>query len=477
MSSKTEPDTGITPRPAKWSLATRLTAWYAGSSFGLILAATGLLYWALVGNLNREDDQSLGDQVRVLRAALEQTPGDTAAARREVREEWEARRNTRVHARVIDRDGRVFVETPGMDRVLPPSLFPVPTAEPGGGTDVRSDGGGSYRLMSVTVGAGPPDASSRVIQVGMDHSPEAELLAEYRKNLVLVLGGALVACVATGFQIARRGMRPIHEITETAARIRPSNLGERITPDGLPAELHTLAGQFNQMLDRLELSFDRLSRFSADIAHELRTPLHSLGGEVELALTRPRTPDEYRDVLASNLEEVGRLNRMVESLLFLARAENPKTQVGRERFDVGGELATVCEFFEAGAAEAGVRLTVSGSEQIQVDLNRSLFGRAVSNLVANALDHTKPGGSVVVSYTTDADAFRVFVSDTGCGIPADHLPHVFDRFYRADPARSPGGIGLGLAIVRSVVELHGGSVELASEFGRGTRVSMRFPRT
>jgi two-component system heavy metal sensor histidine kinase CusS len=197
-----------------------------------------------------------------------------------------------------------------------------------------------------------------------------------------------------------------------------------------------------------------------------------------VALSKPRSPEEYREVLGSSLEECGRLARLIDRLLFLARAENPETQIVREPCELGVELATVCEFYEAAATEAGVRLAVALQGQVPADLDRPLFQRAVGNLVANALAHTPPGGSVTLSATGDDTATRVEVADTGCGIPAAHLPHVFDRFYRADDARSSrnGNVGLGLAIVRTIVELHRGAVEVRSEVGRGTRVSMTFPR-
>src|SRR5262249_35309447 len=148
-----------------------------------------------------------------------------------------------------------------------------------------------------------------------------------------------IVCAVVGYLIAHRGMRPIHGITETARRIRPTNLGERINPDGLPAEMLTLAATFNQMLDRLEQSFARLSRSSADVALELRAPVYSLRGEIEVALGRPRSPEEYREVLGSGLEECGRLARLIDRLLFLARAENPEVQITGERCEVGRELA------------------------------------------------------------------------------------------------------------------------------------------
>lgn len=470
MSSKNAPDR--TAR-APWSLAARLTTWYAGSAFVLIAAATGLLYWGLVRNVDLEDDQTLGDKVRVLRVVLSQHPDDTAAIRQEIEGGWEARQ-TQVYVRIADNQGNARFETPGMARVLPATAFPPPTAEPGVGSDFCSASARSFRVLAVRLAGDAPG----VIQVGMDRSQEVELLAEYRKNLWVVLGVALLGCAVVGYQVARRGIRPVHVITETARRIEPTNLGERIDAAGLPAELLALADTFNRMLDRLEQSFTRLARFSADIAHELRTPVNNLRGGIEVALTRPRAPEQYRDVLGSNLEECGRLARIIDSLLFLARAEDPHKEIAREELDVGGELATVHEFFEASASEKAVKLTLAVGRAVRAALNRPLFQRAVCNLVANALAHTPPGGSVTLIASADETAAIVEVADTGCGIPAEHLPHVCDRFFRGDAVRSSatGNVGLGLAIVKSIVELHDGTIRIASEVGRGTRVTLSFPR-
>ncbi len=474
MSSKNAPDR--TPRA--WSLAARLTAWNAGSGFALVLAATGFLYWASVNNLDREDDQLLGDRVRVLRSVMLNRPGDLDALRQELAEEWEAHQRTQVHMRILDPDRRVVVESPGMGRLLPAALFPAPAAEPERGADIASATGGLFRVLAVRGPDAMADHPPRVIQVAMDRSLEMELQAGYRRNLVLVLAAALVVSAVAGYAVAHRGIRPIHDITRTARRIRPTNLTERIQSAGLPAELLTLAATFNQMLDRLEQSFARLSRFSADIAHELRTPVYSLRGEIEVALSRPRAPEEYREVLSSGLEECGRLARLIDRLLFLARAEDPQTQIQRESCDVGQELATVREFYSLSATEAGVQLAVVVAHPVRAVLDRALFQRAVGNLVANALAHTPPGGAITLTAAGDDRVVRVEVADTGYGIPAEHLPHVFDRFYRADHTRSSknGRVGLGLAILRGIVELHGGTVELASEVGRGTRVTMTFPQ-
>jgi two-component system heavy metal sensor histidine kinase CusS len=295
--------------------------------------------------------------------------------------------------------------------------------------------------------------------------------------VVLTLVMALIACGIAGYHIAHRGLRPVAAITDAARRIRSTTLHEHIQISGLPGELAGLAGQFNEMLDRLQESFDRLSRFSADIAHELRTPVNNIRGEAEVALGMPRSPGEYREVLSSCLEECGRLSHLIDCLLFLARAESPQTQIVKEKIEVAKELSNVRDFYEGAAAEAQVNLVVKPSEGIVAELDRTLFQRAVGNLLANALAHTPPDGIVTLSALHTGTSVQVQVSDTGVGIDAGHLPHVFDRFYRADLARSnaSGRVGLGLAIVKAIVALHGGSVKIASEMDHGTSVTLVFP--
>jgi two-component system heavy metal sensor histidine kinase CusS len=469
MSSKSGPERRAPPRA--WSLAARLTAWYTASAFALVLGATVFLYGVLANNLDREDDETLADEVRVLSAAVWERPGDPAPLQREAERAQAARELAPLCVRVLDAEGWPIAESPGMAEVAKRVAFPPPVeegAEPLGADFRRA--GGSFRVMAAR-------AHGVVLQVALDRTREDNLLAGYRRSLWLVLVLTLGACGLTGYYVARRGLRPLREMAATARRIRSATLAdERLAAAGLPAELAELGGTFNEMLDRLEESFARLARFSADIAHELRTPVNNLRGEAEVALGRPRSPEEYREVLGSCLEECGRLARLIDNLLFIARAEDPRTQVERERVDVGRELAAVRDFYEAAAAEASVSLTADAPAGLLAEVNRPLLQRAIGNLVANALAHTGPGGWVALTAAADGRGVCITVADTGCGIDAAHLPHLFDRFYRADSARtSGGGVGLGLAIVKTIAELHGGSVSLTSEVGRGTRVSLRFP--
>ncbi len=450
------------------SLAVRLTVWYTASAFAIVLAASGFLYWALVDNLEREDADVLADQVEVLRILLREYPGDLRVLKQEVEVETVGRQNPRLLLRIQGPDGRVLTETPGMARELPPEVFPSPAEGRVAGR--RAASGTSFELLAA-------HAEGYVIQVALDATREQQLLADFRLRMFPILAAALFLSALVGHRIARRGIRPVEEISETARGIRSSTLNERIALEHLPSELVSLAATMNGMLARLEEAFARLSRFSADIAHELRTPVNNLRGEAEVALGRPRTPEEYREVLGSSLEECARLSRLIDSLLFLARAEDPGTQIQRERVDLAGELSSLCAFYEAAAGEKGVTLKSHATEGLSAGLDRTLFQRAAGNLIENALAHSSSGGAVTLRAEREDGRVRVEVSDTGRGIAPEHLPHVFDRLYRADRSRAAatGGAGLGLAIVKSIAELHGGTASISSEVGKGTRVTLLLP--
>lgn len=485
MSSKNATDTDKKGSPKgkhAWSIAARLTAWYALSSFAIVATASALLYWALQSNLLREDDEFLRSKVRIIREILLDRSEHAEELRWEIKNvERAPHLETQVFLRLLDESGEVMMATPGLAERLAPEAFPPPVPaelDPPRGTDVYSQAGDRYRVVAAEAAVGPDGEQRRVIQVALVEVNEDALLADYRKRLWLVLGSAGLLCAAVGYQIARKGVQPVNDITVAARRIHSATLHERIDVNGLPAEVHHLAATFNEMLDRLQDSFTRLSRFSADIAHELRTPIHNMRGEAEVALGQARTPEEYRSVLASSLEENGRISRMIDSLLFLARAEHPETAIARERLDLRAELTTIQEFYHAPAEEAGVAIHVNAPDGCLADFDRTLFQRAMGNLLENALAHTPAGGSVTLGAARENGAIHIEVADNGRGIPAEHLPHVFDRFHRADAARTGnafGSVGLGLAIVKSIAALHGGSIHITSQEGRGTHVTLVFP--
>ena len=456
----------------RWSLAARLTTYYAASAFLIVAVATGFLYWAMVRNLDLKDDRALEDKVRLLRSILESAPRDESALQQEVNESWQAGQTTVVFMRIFDEHGATLSESPGMKEMLPKEVFPNPVRESARGVNYDAAAAHSFRLMSARCDDG------LIVQVALDRTAERELLSSYEESLWYALAMALVVSALAGYLIARRGLRPILDISQTAALVRPGNLGERMSLTGMPAELVTLASTFNQMLDRLENAFERLKAFSADIAHELRTPLNNLRGELDVVLQKQRTPAEYADAFGSCLEECARLERIIDSLLFLARAENPQVQIELEECDLAEELRRVGEFFDPMAQESGVRIETSSAGAVFGRVSRPLFQRAAGNLVSNAVAHTPAGGTITLAVREAFEQIVIEVVDTGEGITAADLPNVFNRFFRADRSRTvtSGGAGLGLAIVKSIVELHHGTIDIASQVGQGTQVSIRIPR-
>lgn len=467
---------GPSPPPRTWSLALTLTAYYSLSAFLIVLLATGYLYWAMVRNLDLEDDRLLADRISLLRTLLAHDPLDLAAIRQEVDESWQGGQRTQLFIRVQDSQGHVICESKGMDEHLPASAFPAAIDNPEVGANVRLKSGPLQRVMSAKLPSAQRGPQQWIVQVGMSRNEEEEMLDDYRENVLIVLAASLIICTAVGYQVTRRGIRPLDHITASVSGTQPTNLSERIDSTGLPTELQLLVDTFNAMLERLELAFNRLSSFTADIAHELRTPVNNMRGELDVALTKRRTIEEYEEIVGSSLEELGRLSRTIESLLFLARAENPQTQVEREQIDLGAELARIRDFFHATAEEAGVALEVDVAPHPPISLNRPLLQQAIGNLITNAIAHTSAGGKVLVRTSATPAEARIEVSDSGCGIAVEHLPHVFDRFYRipASPGSQRPGIGLGLSIVKSIVELHGGHIAIISQVGAGTRVQLHF---
>ncbi|MFY9909915.1 MAG: heavy metal sensor histidine kinase [Candidatus Sulfotelmatobacter sp.] len=461
------------------TLAFRLTAGYALAGLLVVFAATASLYFVLRSELEKSTDLFLADKLHVIRTMLRERPEDWDALHEEIELESAARKYEHFYVRLLDARNQVLLMTPGMAEQLDLSKFDAPSL---GLSDravsMKGGQGQMFWATSATAGVGSPPTATDTIQIAIDISQKEELLARYRFWFWTLLTATSVLFPLIGYQVARHGIRPVEEMAVTARQITSTNLRERIRTEGYPFELASLARTFNQMLDRLEESFERISRFSADIAHDLRTPVNNIRGETEVALARARSVDEYRDVLGSCLEEAVRLSELISDLLFLARAESPLTHLRREPVDVGQLLNGIREYYEASAADNGIALTTClGDKPVISEMDRTLIQRAVGNLVSNAVAHTPAGGSIILGADAEAAAIRIEVIDTGTGIPAEALPRVFDRFYRVDSSRSKasGGSGLGLAIVQGIMVLHGGKVEIASRLGDGTRVTLRMP--
>ena len=470
----------------RWSVGRRIALWYAASAILLMVLTVGFLDRTLRGLLEEQADRTLSSQLAIIQKLLHEEPTDLADVRHEVEVELGANPWASAWLRVYDRDGGAeLAHAAGMPALA--DAVPPPAEGLSKALEVRGPDGAPYRLMAVAVRSGHPRVEAGVaplatgprtwvVQGVYAFAREAELLEKYRRQLLAVLALAAFATVPLGLWIARRSLVAVHAMSDQVRGLSSETLHRRLEVAGLPAELTALAEVFNATLDRLERSFEQLSRFSSDLAHELRTPLANLRGEAEVALARPREPERYREVLVSALDECERMSGIVDRLLFLARAESTRGPFAREPLAVAAELERVREYYAPAAEEAGVRLTVEAAPAT-APLDGVLFNRAVSNLVANALEYTPRDGRVVVTAREVDGALEVAVADTGSGIPPEHLPRVFERFHRVDPARArgTGGVGLGLAIVQSIARLHGGKAAAESEPGRGTTVRLILP--
>jgi heavy metal sensor kinase len=351
----------------------------------------------------------------------------------------------------------------------PPAIYDPRAAEAQPGRlDVRMRDG--FREVLV---AGPRRTE---VLVGRSVRREQHELTVLAGQLVLTGLAVLAIGLVGGFVLSNRAVRPIAAMSATAASISATNLNKRLDVAEVDSELGNLATILNEMFARLEAAFERQARFTADASHELRTPLTVIHSFAELALSRPRTSAEYQETLETCVRASRRMKSIIEDLLTLARADAGKLQLKQEPLDLGSLVADTAGLLEGLAVQKGVSLTVKTvALQTRGDVTR--LSQVVTNLVTNAINYNRPGGSVDVILKPEGNEAVLTVVDTGCGIPEEDRPHIFERFYRVDKARSRelGGSGLGLAICKSIVEAQGGSIGFTTESNVGTTFVVRLP--
>ncbi|WP_420994142.1 heavy metal sensor histidine kinase [Cupriavidus sp. 30B13] len=304
---------------------------------------------------------------------------------------------------------------------------------------------------------------------------ERQMLAAYRDRVLLGTLVGMLAATVLAFIAIRRGLGPVGSIAARAAEISPASLAVRLDEAGAPAELHALVRAFNAMLDRLGEGYERLSQFSADLAHEIRTPVGALIGQTQVALSQPRRPEEYQELLESNLEELSRLGNIAENILFLAQADHDRLTIEHAAVALPAELNKIAEYFEGPADEKGMRFEVAADGELWA--NPLLCRRAINNLVVNAVRYGAPGSVIRLCGAREAGSTVVSVENQGEAIPPEQLGRLFDRFYRSDAARSQvaESNGLGLAIVKAIMVLHGGDAEASCPAPGRVRFALRFP--
>lgn len=447
------------------SIATQLVVLFTICAALLLTCSLGTFYWIVVRHAFEEDNAVLADKVAGLRTELRQPDGlrlldsELKNPRRgEPAVYW---------IRLLDSNGALLAETPGMSELLPPSAFAVSHAR---SPNNHRTANKLFSLVAVDENVG---TNSYKLQIAQDRSADERFGREFGVLLLLVLLLGFCASAVVAITVTRRGLRPLSKMRRMFERVQPAHLSERVEPAGWPVELRPLAASFDAMLSRLQDSFTRLSQFSADLAHELRTPIGNMLGEAQVALRRERGPEEYRSIIESTAAECERLSAIIDSLLFLARADSAEQQLNRSAFNARAAIEKIVSFYQTLAEDRRIQINCRGDGEIFAD--HVLFNRAIGNLLDNALRFTPDGGKIDIEIDVVEQSTRISVKDSGVGIPAEHLPRVFDRFYRVDSSRSSEGTGLGLALVKSILDLHGGSATIKSEPGVGTIVSLTFP--
>lgn len=321
-------------------------------------------------------------------------------------------------------------------------------------------------IQRITLDNPDQDDEVTTVIVGVNGAVHQHFLERFEGVLWVMIAGAIMLMGGLGWMAVFQGHRPLHTLVTRIQTINADALEERIDPTTVPLELRGLVDAFNGMLHRMESSFRRLSNFSTDIAHELRTPVTKLRTQTEVALVNVRTVNAYQEILYAHLDEYDHMARMIDEMLFIAKAENGLLPLRKESITIMDEIHGLLDYYQLWAEEKQVTLHAHGESRL-INGDRSMLKRALSNLLTNAIAHTLSGGTVTIEVSNAGEAgVAIDIGNSGT-IQPHHLPRIFDRFYRVEMNSHPSsaGVGLGLAIVKSIIEAHRGTIEVHSAAG------------
>ncbi|MBV1788077.1 heavy metal sensor histidine kinase [Marinobacterium sp. D7] len=455
------------------SLTTRLTLLFILVSVA-IFTALGLLIQHSIGqHFETQDYSELDDKLRVTANIVKNLQSHNALPAVE----------SVIKNSVVDHDSIIIkIVSSSGDSLFSASAIALPyetdtlLREPGRPQRLEwHKGDVEYRGVAMALPEDQRNGQQLIISAAMETTRHTMFMHQFARKLLGLMLVATMLSALLGWWVSRQGLSPLRAMGSKAKSVTAKHLDQRLPVDAVPVELAALAIELNSMLDRLEESFNRITHFSSDIAHELRTPISNLVTQTQVSLSQQRSVEDYRDILASNLEELDRLSRMISDMLFLAKAENNIELPSSERFMLEFEIVKLFDFYEALAEEHNLTLCMQGSGELKGD--RIMVDRAISNLLSNAIRHTPDGGSIDVDIEPKPGELLVHIRNTGEAIPAKELPYLFDRFYRCDQARchtAHEGTGLGLSITQAIVKAHGGHIDVHSDLDK-TCFTLVFP--
>ncbi len=456
------------------TLRGRLAALASAITFGVSLLVCILLYISLRFSLHREVDAFLAGEVMEFSEIL-RSGGTLDDMESKIRREIGARPRGDLSFRLLTLDGDVLLSS---DPATRRRHLHVPNRSHEAMTfDLEPHPEKSTSLRTCNAWIHLPDGTDRVVQTTYDLADVEQSLSRFKQ---ISIAGLLVAAAAAGVGgriAAHRGLRPLNDMAAAARDIDLNHLEQRLKRSGAGDELDQLAERFNGMLARLEEQVGQLKQFTADAAHELRTPLAALRGSAEVMLSEKRSAEELRSGIADSIDEFDRLTHIANDLLLLARADAGQLLGQRDATRLDAAVTDVVDLFAPLAEECGIALQASIVETwVEGDSGR--LRQVLTNLLDNAVKNTPAGGRIAAVLTQADGRCELSIADTGAGIDPADLPHVFDRFYRADRARRrAGGTGLGLAISKSIIQAHQGEIKIHSELGAGTTITIRLPTT
>ena len=455
------------------SLALRLTLWYAGIFLLSAGIAFAFFYYLITSTIRGRTDQDLLAEVRsfssvMLRQGIE-------AVKRQAVLESQAAGEKKIFIQLVYPDGRVFsssnmsyfrnipVATEAISRMLD-------QGEPLFATVSSPDRSHEIRVVYALLGPG------LIVHLGQAMDDLTRIIDAFQRTFVAIMAVLFILAAVIGWFMARRALAGVENVTRTARRISGSSLTERVPVTGREDEIDQLAVTFNQMLDRIQTLVTGIKEMTDNIAHDLKSPITRIRGEAELTLVGSGSREEYEAAAASAIEECDRLIEMINTMLFISRTEAGVTQPERAEMDIAALVRDACRLFKAPAEEKGITLDGRGPERLALSGDIRLVQRMIGNLLDNAIKYTRAGGRVDVAVRSPAGGrVEIEVRDTGPGISATDLPHVFERFYRGDPSRSQTGVGLGLSFARAVARAHGGEITAASSPGDGSTFTVTLP--
>ena len=458
------------------SVRARLTLWYV-FVFGLLLIGFSILIYIMLSkSLYERLDHSLAGAAQAtateFQTEVAEFNGDTVTGASETLRELQL---PNAYTVIFDRERLLASNFP--EQWTPTREFLSAKANRGriwfGRLDGFGEDGARVAVMPVRIGD-----REYFVAVAEPLHEMIEQIEAIRRIFYFGLPTTLLVAGIGGFLLAKKSLSPVVVMSDQAKHITATNLQERLKVRNPGDELGRLAGVFNEMLSRLEHSFENMRQFMADASHELRTPLSIIRGEADVSLSQDRNESEYKESLAIIQDEARRLSRIVDDMLALARADAGQHPVRASEFYLNDLVEEACRSMHVLAARKGVTLTLAPAEDLPFHGDEDMLRRLILNLVDNAIKYTPVGGSVFVKTEATRPLVKIIISDTGAGIPVEAAPHVFERFYRADTARSraDGGSGLGLAIAKWVAEAHNGSIDLTTIPGSGSTFTVSLPR-